>query len=90
MKCVYTLRTGRHKRQADKTLLFQYISLSRVKITKVLTICGDVQAGLHLSCSHTTKSGFLMMRPTLYFRIIFLKNYWKISVVDGAGTLPLI
>ena len=25
MKCVYTLRTGRHKRQADITLLFQYI-----------------------------------------------------------------
>ena len=24
MKCVHTLRTGRHKRQADITLLFQY------------------------------------------------------------------
>ena len=26
MKCVYTFGTGRHKRQADITLLFQYIS----------------------------------------------------------------
>ena len=25
MKCVHTLRTGRHKRQADITLLFQFI-----------------------------------------------------------------
>ena len=25
MKCVHTLRTGRHKREADITLLFQYI-----------------------------------------------------------------
>ena len=25
MKCVYTFGTGRHKRQADRTLLFQYI-----------------------------------------------------------------
>ena len=25
MKCVYTLKTGQHKRQADITLLFQYI-----------------------------------------------------------------
>ena len=24
-KCVHTLRTGRHKRQADITLLFQYM-----------------------------------------------------------------
>ena len=29
MKCVHTLRTGRHKRQADITLLFQYILLAR-------------------------------------------------------------
>ena len=25
MKCVHTFRTGRHKRKADITLLFQYI-----------------------------------------------------------------
>ena len=25
MKCVHTLETGRHKRQADITLLFQYM-----------------------------------------------------------------
>ena len=28
MKCVHTFGTGRHKRQADITLLFQYITLS--------------------------------------------------------------
>ena len=30
MKCVHTLRTGRHKRQADITLLFQYITKKRI------------------------------------------------------------
>ena len=29
MKCVHTFGTGRHKRQADITLLFQYISMNK-------------------------------------------------------------
>ena len=29
MKCVHTFGTGRHKRQADTTLLFQYILRGR-------------------------------------------------------------
>ena len=31
MKCVHTFGTGRHKRQADITLLFEYISDDNVK-----------------------------------------------------------
>ena len=30
MKCVHAFRTGRHKRQADITLLFQYITFEKI------------------------------------------------------------
>ena len=51
MKCVHTLRTGRHKRQADITLLFQYMSkvcrrrneiFVQPNILKHLTDCPDM------------------------------------------------
>ena len=38
MKCVHTLRTGRHKRQADRTLLFQYTSTVYIIIIITHTI----------------------------------------------------
>ena len=40
MKCVHTFRTGRHTRQADITLLLQYIYLKIYwSIQKYLAIC---------------------------------------------------
>ena len=36
MKCVYTFRTGRHKRQADITLLFEYIFYINLKHVTII------------------------------------------------------
>ena len=34
MNCVHTFGTGRHKRQADRTLLFQYIFSAKLDLNK--------------------------------------------------------
>ena len=38
MKCVHTFGTGRHKRKADITLLFQYIS----QLIRFARVCSNV------------------------------------------------
>ena len=38
MKCVHTCGTGRHKRQMDITLLFQYILLKNTTFSVVVVI----------------------------------------------------
>ena len=38
MKCVHTFGTGRHKRQADITLLFQYINIQNVVVLEEDTV----------------------------------------------------
>ena len=57
MKCVHTFGTGRHKRKADITLLFQYIIMASSKpkiiveptiiersITSIMVVRNSVQA----------------------------------------------
>ena len=49
MNCVHALRTGRHKRQADITLLFQYIKSKEFRfltsgINRGLSLLADAKS----------------------------------------------
>ena len=53
MKCVHTFRSGRHKRQADITLLFQY--------TCIMYIFGKMELYLYMQTKIILKCIILMI-----------------------------
>ena len=61
LKCVHTLRTGRHKRQADITLLFKYM---------LKTLYYFMKNGL-------CKISLLILLISLYFKKIFSREHTK-------------
>ena len=56
MKCVHTFGTGRHKRQADITLLFEYIS----SLTTFWILMGPydiLYTALYVTLTNLTENG---------------------------------
>ena len=70
MKCVHTLKTGRHKRHADITLLFQYIICihARVNLFPTVEFGFGLIGGLRSQSTAMVMSGRSINLTTHFFR----------------------
>ena len=102
MKCVHTLRTGRHKRQADITFLFQYIYNFRLKffvsswMISILVVCiKNLQFINHshdllyedLEYHHTWAWGTFVIRISIKFGVRVWSLFLSHNLIVGEANI---